>query len=247
MSDLTLFLHIPKTAGTSLRSVFEKNYSLERSLYIGRTLVESKDRLINMSDSERLQLQLIAGHMHYGWHELVPERTPQYITLLRNPVERIISFYHFVRGSEWHWLYKMINIHEISLEDFVSGLLPHELDNGQTRILAGEDVEEEKKQLGGVGEELLERAKKNLLRSNMTFGLTEYFDDSLLLFQRKLGWERIEYETRLVGNYRCRDVCTQEVREKIEKRNNIDVKLYEWARTHFQAQALEQLTSVAND
>src|SRR5512135_3015151 len=97
--DTLIFLHIPKTAGTTFRSILPANYRAEE-LYNVPTNAEGQvdfSGLDRLSDVEKRKIRVLAGHFQYGAHEHLPQKS-SYITILRDPVKRIISrYYHAVR------------------------------------------------------------------------------------------------------------------------------------------------------
>ncbi len=226
----TLFMHIPKTAGSTMRDVLSKNFSTDRTflVYTENAYSEQREKFYAMDHSEP---RLIAGHFQYGLHSKISEFPCHYVTLLRNPIERVVSYYYHLHRDEKHCYHTTVVTREMSLRDFVGGLLPAELDNGQTRFLAGQmDLP-----IGHVNPETLELAKQNLTRTTTTFGITEYFDSSLTVFQRKFGWSDIEYERKNVGfNRPTENPCDDEVRELITQTNLYDLELYQWAKERFE-------------
>jgi len=86
------FVHIPKTAGSSLRKMLKDNYHPDE-VFNGNTMLDYQDK--TKEDMEKYKLFL--GHIfYYKALEILPEDT-RYITLLRNPVDRVISLYYFWR------------------------------------------------------------------------------------------------------------------------------------------------------
>jgi hypothetical protein len=100
-----LFVHIPKTGGMSLYSALEGWATPARSMRFGLSGPAELERYRTVPDARLRELRLLAGHLAYvdfmrrdltGWHP---------ITVLRNPVERMLSDYTFVRetrGHPWH-------------------------------------------------------------------------------------------------------------------------------------------------
>ena len=92
-----IFLHIPKAGGTTLHSVLER-------LYDGSNIFDIKVRghhlgveeFTSLSQEQKDQIQLLKGHMPFGLHTHFTSSDVKYITLFRNPVERIISHYEYV-------------------------------------------------------------------------------------------------------------------------------------------------------
>src|SRR5439155_19448351 len=106
----------------------------------------------------------------------------RYITVLRDPFDRVISHYYFVRRSPTHYLYATSR--RLGLAEFVAACGAEEPNNDQTRLLAGTG---EPAACDGRGQELLAVAKEHL-NNFAIVGLTEEFDRSLLLMKRTFGW-----------------------------------------------------------
>jgi hypothetical protein len=100
---LWVFLHMPKTGGTTFKAHLERYLSWDEQLVefsdwgrryrAERDLAEFADR----PEEERSRAVVLAGHrLNYGAHRLVPgERDVRYITFLRDPAERCVSLYNF--------------------------------------------------------------------------------------------------------------------------------------------------------
>jgi hypothetical protein len=88
MSGILIFLHIPKTAGTSFNHILRDIYG--KSFY--RVKPGGKWR-----KAKRLPVstRCVTGHMPYGIHKKWKLEDFQYVTLLRYPVDRIISLWWF--------------------------------------------------------------------------------------------------------------------------------------------------------
>ena len=91
-----LFMHIPKTAGTSIRSLLESPFAAhERAYLYNESWGISLEAFRNLPNKEKEQFRLVCGHFNFGVHEWMPQEA-RYITILRDPVERVISLYHFI-------------------------------------------------------------------------------------------------------------------------------------------------------
>jgi hypothetical protein len=125
----------------------------------------------------------------------------------------------------------------MSLKDYVvSGIL--ELDNGQTRSLAGvTDVG-----FGECSSEVLELAKDHLRDYFAVVGLTERFDETLILMKKALKWNTPPFYVRLnVSRNRPRlEDIAKDTLDLIARYNELDCELYEYASKILQRRIQEQ-------
>lgn len=235
-APVVLFLHIPKAAGQTLGEfVYEQcragepraddllnagvaylNYGFlkEPGLPVPahvRTLLKRPD------------LRAVIGHFWFGLHEHVAGPA-SYITVLRNPVERVVSLYYYAQ------------LHQaMSLEEFLAKPPFKEVDNDQTRRIAGVDPE-----LGGCTTATLDAARENLRRRFAVVGTTEQFDETMVLLKRKLGWRRDAFaHPRNVNASRPPTASLpRETVEAVRRWNELDFELWEYA-TLLLGQAIE--------
>ena len=171
-------------------------------------------------------------------------RPTVHFTILRDPVERVISAYYHVRRSTTHPLHEAVVSANISLSDFItSGIAQAEIENGQTRILSGIEGVDWVTGSGPISLGTLETAKRNLKNQFTVFGLAERFDESMLLLANSLGWSsnRIVYQKRNVGSNRpSNKSLPRDLTALIEQYNELDIQLYEFAKNNF-AETLREL------
>ena len=86
---------------------------------------------------------------------------------------------------------------------------------------------------GTVDRQTLEIAKKNLEKSFSVVGISERFEESLVLIARTFGWEVPFYENRKVSKSRPK-IDPIEI-ELIKKHNQFDLELYEYGKALFEA------------
>lgn len=222
--DRTLiFLHIGKTAGSTLRQVLKRQFPSAQVMTIRARRRPRTDTLADFArlpELDRMQPRLIMGHTVFGLHEGVP-RPATYLTMLRDPVRLAHSQYHYVTRTPGHHHHDAIR--GLTLEEYVESGISFEMDNSQTRAIAGD--------LGTpIGEctaDMLERAKRNLDEYFSWFGLTERFDESILLLRRTFGWRDVRYVSRNVS--RSRVELTNAQRALLKRKNWLDLDLYEHA------------------
>ncbi|WP_221801740.1 sulfotransferase family protein [Oceanobacter mangrovi] len=92
---LQVFIHIPKTSGTTLREFLRPHFSNDEAIYwYGNEQFERNYPGIAPQLTDHTKI--VFGHFFYGLHELT-ETPVQYHTLLRHPIDRMISFFEFTR------------------------------------------------------------------------------------------------------------------------------------------------------
>jgi len=224
-----VFLHIGKTGGTTLRRVLRRQYT-ESEMMVVRARARPREETLadfaELPEAERARPRLILGHTVFGLHELVP-RPSTYITLLRRPVSLVLSQYGFVRRTPGHRHHQAAQ--GMGLEEYLASGLAQEMNNSQTRALAGAvDVP-----YGENPPELLELAKRNVEEHFRVVGLTERFDESLVLFGLAFGWSRLSYVRANVASKRV--VPSPAGLAEIERLNALDLELYDWAERRLQA------------
>ncbi|OYW35687.1 MAG: hypothetical protein B7Z35_14615 [Hydrogenophilales bacterium 12-61-10] len=229
--DNLIFLHIPKAAGSTLHPVLERHYS--KRAYRTITVPEQLEAFKQLPEAERHRIRLLKGHMPFGLHEYLSGHS-RYITLLRHPAERIVSHYYYVKRRPGHYLHHHL-ASGMGLAEFASAGLSGEMDNGQVRLLSGHDQDIP---CGECTRDLLDTAQRNIENHFAVAGLTERFDESLVLMAIELGWNWTPY-------YLNRNVTKDKpvakqidpiVLKAIEQANPLDFELYEWASRRFQIQ-----------
>jgi hypothetical protein len=237
---LPLFLHIPKTGGTTLKSCIYHQYKadeydkseegyLVNGIYYYPDGFHKEPGAASPTEViralERHEIRAVVGHFSFGIHMYV-RRPWTYVTLLRNPVDRVISLYYHIRRYKHNPLHEIVS-GGISIEDFVLHLSCREADNDQTRRISGLEPE-----FGACSISTLDKAKDNLRRSFSVVGVTECFDETMILIKRMLGWAQEPcYVPSLVNKDRpAHAALPRKSIEAILERNELDTKLYEFAK-----------------
>jgi hypothetical protein len=227
MAEVVLFNHIPKTAGSTMRRVLFRTVGGKRVLF-ATTLGEHREQLgqiVQRLDGRTRGSYAVIAHTGWGIQDRLPARHEyRAFTMLREPVDRTISMYFYSLDS-----------HRLSLEQFLEQLPEHSY-NHQTAFLGGltapHHLDGEPIRREQFDRALLERAKRNL-ESHLVVGLTERFDDSLVLLRRAYGWPRwrMRYKPVNVGNRK--QVSPAEL-EAVRAYNELDIELYELGREVFE-------------
>ena len=209
-----LFLHIPRTGGSTLKFMLRAVFGMERSLVDAH--------LYRTDDEDLREYAFVEGHQsaaffanRFGsqWHS-------NGVTMLRDPVARAVSQARHIRerpGPFQHYLRKEVSDPAEAFER-----IP-QLSNFQTKLLSYAPVGSMP-----VGGEALEQAKKNLDR--LTFGITEAFDASMALvvdrFDLRIPRFGVVNAAKGTGDD---DLRSDEFRAMALGRNDLDCRLYEYA------------------
>jgi hypothetical protein len=226
VAPTVLFLHIPKAGGQTLGEIVYSQARDEAAPDDGvlkagvayLTYGFLKERPLEVPGHvlpllRREDLRAVIGHFWFGLHEHVA-RPAVYVTALRDPIERVLSLYYYTRLHD-----------SISLDAFIADPPFREVDNDQTRRIAGVDPE-----IGGCTPAMLHRAKENLRRFAVA-GTIERLDEMLLLLQRRLGWQRpvVAYPRNVNPDRPATSSLPRATIEAIRERNELDFELWRYA------------------
>jgi hypothetical protein len=113
------FLHIPKTAGTTLNRIIEWQYNPVLIFTVDPHRIRATvARFKTFSEQRRRRFRVVRGHLLYGIHEFLPQGAT-YITMLREPVSGLLSTYAFILRRPLHPLHRTLKTGRLSAEDII--------------------------------------------------------------------------------------------------------------------------------
>jgi hypothetical protein len=235
--EAIIFLHVPKTAGTTLNRLIELEYPISQMYSVDPVLFEwSAAHLWKLPQARLGKMRMFKGHMLFGLHEVLPQPAT-YITVLRDPVERTLSAFYYMRSYKLHPFYWKLRRKNWTLEEYVERTTR---DNVQCKILAGAEYH------GPCTPEILEKAKQHMDRHFSVVGLSERFEESLALMKLRFGWQLKSYSTFNVTRSRPKKGdLAQSTLDLILERNSFDVELYRLAVQRFEADVAKVAGEVA--
>ncbi|WP_240452177.1 sulfotransferase family 2 domain-containing protein [Virgibacillus sp. YIM 98842] len=205
MDNLLIFMHIPKTGGTTLSSIIQKQYN--------RNVVLTGNTDMNVKDIEKSNS--LMGHFYFGIHHQF-SKPCTYITMMRNPVEQVISLYFYIKETELHPYHNEVN--KKSFTEFINSK-EYDFSNLQTRYFCGGSSPD------------LAQAKETINKHFSVVGIAEMFDDSLSLMKHRLGWNNIEYHKENVNKNRpFKKEIPANYFSNIIQNNTLDLELYKYAK-----------------
>ncbi|MGC8494098.1 MAG: sulfotransferase family 2 domain-containing protein [Syntrophobacteraceae bacterium] len=240
-TNILIFLHIPKTAGITLESIFKREYGKKRTIAIDKGNFEKAlSELGNETLGSRQKSILInARHSAFGIHRLIPSPST-YITILRDPITRVVSYYYYLLAQKDNSMRDIVVSRHMSLEEFVTSGITFNTDNGQTRQLAGAyDVP-----FGQCTDGLLSQALDNIDNHFSFVGLTESFDHSLIRMREIYGWRKHPVYIKRNKNKKKPFLTTIPDRtiEIIREHNDLDCRLYDYVKSSFEKTGSVELT-----
>jgi len=232
---VVVFLHIPKTAGSSVTRYMMACLGSRHSGHAARLKYQNDfEEQIEKVDFDRICFY--SGH--FGWQQanVIADEDRFLFTFLREPRERLLSWCLYLIGTTIKW-------QRIAGRDGPADLFENSdnsvcmLDNLMVRQLAGDmrEVPSTERRWSA----LLEQAKDNLDRFDY-IGFQENFDHDFARVTRMIGLPpvseppRINVTKELYGNISVDDIALdQDVMEWVEYLTRWDRKLYAYALAKF--------------
>lgn len=197
-----------------------------------------------LTNAEKEQLELVMGHMGFGLHTELP-RPATYVTLLRDPVERVISQYQHERREKAGHLYDYMHKNNVQLDEYARYYAEAgEMDNLQTRMVAGNW---DQRGFGACDDAMLAKAKHNLDAYFTLVGVTERFDEFYILLAKLFGWELYPYRRLQTAKKSLKaDAFSASEVAVVREYNRYDIALYEYASQKFDS-AISQTAGLGVD
>ena len=249
--ELLIHLHIVKNGGTSLNSMVKHGFRHDEvfeSTVQGRETYNGLDRVTLESCQRRLtefgldRIRYVSGHVPMGLHRVFA-RPVKYISVLRHPVERVISYFFFRIQSNDPYLK---DGKPIAFEDYVEDRNDVHLNDYQVRLVSGcpefdLTAPERGAQIQGVpvNGSHLEQAKRNIEELFFAAAPLDQMTELALMLRRAYGWPmrrlQTEYKNPTTGRPRAAQVPLRLIKI-IEECNTHDLELYDWVSKRFAAQ-----------
>lgn len=242
-----LFLHIPKTGGTSLREHIMKSVKAHQI-----AMPERPDNIWHLQRYYSHYLNeydyiYVRGHFAKDWTRFLTDYTDktESITMLRDPIARFRSAYQYQTA---HWATKgsyaerllarkpenLSAAIDLFDEDHKNGTAdPHflmEFNDGMTRRLCGNKWNVPYRE---TTRDMLDTAKDNLDKHFKIIGVTEDYNKFLYLLKLEYGW-KLNPSIRKNATKNKMDVSAKD-RDKIAALNTLDIELHAHAKTRADA------------
>ncbi len=223
------FDHFPKTGGMSLVKILEEK--------VGKDLVrhfnnENASRVLN----QFVDIPVVSGHFFFNPGEQLPvDRFC--ITMLRDPIDRVLSNYYFARNSCNSSLAPNVKIAQaLELEEYIESkdiIIRSEVSNAQTNHFYslgwhGIDKPDDQQMLVSA---------KSALDSFQLVGVLDQYQEFVDILCFEQGWSPVTDSVR--ENTTLRRTKASElpapIRQRLEELNKLDIELYQYACKLFNA------------
>ena len=218
-----VFLHIQKTAGTSLRLALTAAYESGEAAFVypDPVIGLSPKELGTLPAAQRAALRLVVGHCYFGIGDLI-QNPSEYVTVVREPEARLRSHYYHHCSHDTRF---RIDSVRIPTSRIVQHGLTDEFDNLMTRMIAG--VETDEVCIGGISERHVDLALNNIATRFRFVAVTECLREHFPALCQALGVTsgelKVENVRRVQGTERL-DAAVDW--EEALHRNRFDAMLY---------------------
>lgn len=220
-----VFLHIPKTAGTTFETILTKNF---REDYVPLYASTCHD-YFNEAEIEAIatlftEAKCVSSHDLAGPLPKPTRVDVQFkpLTFLREPVDRILSFYHYVGNDPRHF-------GSLPFEEYFRKTKERDLErsNGAFSHVANA-------QAYVLDRNLDEQEILRQLDDLFFIGITKRFDESLVVLKQKMERDGVPFDIHYVskkvrGRLSARKNLPQEIYDEVMEHNRLDKVAYDRA------------------
>ena len=216
MENKVIFIHIPKTGGTTINSAMNNSY--------WQTEVGFNYRHI-LSDKKSNSGDIFDPYENEKYKDYI------IFTILRHPVDRITSEYHFIRERK-----EFTNLLKKHPKDFESYIKNTQTNNGVISFLKGRRMYTSHK----ANEVDLEDIIDSINNIPIHVGIFEHFNDSLSYFSSIAGikWKKSIDVKRMTLKRPQLNEIPNELIELINEKNSLDLELYNYCLSKFKEKTI---------
>lgn len=232
-ANTAFFLHLPKTGGSTIRTLINANYDSRELLSLYGSQPEIFNHCMATTNQQRQHLKLVQGHMPYGVHDYLGLSGQRYFFFLREPVARTLSDIEASKRHAYHGFHHILSAPELDLIGRIEkakSLCYYR--NNMTHFLSGTFFTRE------VTLTDFHLALSRVRHSEFV-GITEQSELSLLLMAKRLGWKE-------VIPLKC-NVSPPETSNLVEENTvrcrsmlDYDIQLYQAAQERFEQEVVAQ-------
>ncbi|CUH42057.1 sulfotransferase family 2 domain-containing protein [Ruegeria atlantica] len=244
MKEKLVFLHLPKTGGTSLHHLLSQSFEQKE------ICPERYNFLMSMNESDLSQYRFFSGHFSLKDVPLAL-RNQNVVSVFRDPKERLLSEFYYLRGLTWDFVEEHGIEHAAIAKrsDLLTWLRGQDDIGTILRALAVPDIDQRGEEI--FKSEAIESARRSM-RSLTAIGIFELFDVTVAHIHATLGLKIPAKTTHMqitpgsgkVGvvsspfdsSAEKRFERTPQIEEELDRLTELDRQLYDYSRELFHAQ-----------
>ena len=247
-----IIIHIPKTAGITLRTAL---YNVFKDEIYPIPMGFHSQTIIKYPLDFFLRYRFIMGHVDYDFVNILPRERKFLITFLRDPINRLWSAYNFWKSIDYkslssnHINYEFLkDVNELSIKEFFAKY-KDSIWNEMSRYILGHtlffkikseyfqiDPKERKFYLKYYVRPII----KDRLNEFFFIGLQEDYERSVKSLIRKLGGEPLE-EIPKENVTKKKEKLTEDIRKLLKKFVEIDNIVYEEGKKLYYEKFVEEV------
>ncbi|MCB0332631.1 MAG: sulfotransferase family 2 domain-containing protein [Bdellovibrionales bacterium] len=233
-----LFCHAGRTGGDTLNRVLKVAYHPYASQHYDTA--NAAWPFLRSAPPEALErIKCFYGHgVYFGFHSFLHSPTT-YITLVRNPVKRIVSQYYCYLHDPNRGMHQYITENNISLEQY-----QNEARNEQAHYILGFPHY----RLTRPSIQDLPSLFENIQNHFSFVGVTERYNESIYMLHKKLGWKQWRFWKKTLANPLRPELeeLPSSLLEEIAENNELDMALHKYASDRLEKE-LSSLSQVESD
>lgn len=215
MEENAIFIHIPKTGGTTINAAMQDSYWQTKPDFHYRHILRDTKK---SNSGDIFEEENFKKYSHFN-----------VIMMLRHPVDRAVSEYYFMK--ERKEFISLLQPMPKNFSEFVNNRQTH---NYVVSFLLGEKLYSKKR----PQVKDLEQIKKAIETIPIHVGIFEHFGSSLELFSKKanIAWKKSIEVKRMTFIRPKAEEISEEIRSNILKYNSLDLELYNFCLEKFNSE-----------
>jgi hypothetical protein len=220
-----LFVHVPKTAGMSLYFALARAVGEDSALRFPEGTKALREQYLAMSDAQVRSHRLISGHFPLNVFLQKPLDDYRLITVVRDPVDRELSAYFYIKGWDKHPRHEAMK--DMDLYQYLEERERKGARNPQCRMIGGAPS--------------FEAARRAIDERYTLATPVEYLDEFCAELERRLGIGPLELERSNVTRLRLTAAeIHPEIIQRLERLTQGDRKLYRYVKEKFEREVLAE-------
>lgn len=219
-----LFDHLPKCGGVTVNHYLISQYRKKKIYQIyGRNPHSSVMEFKSLPEATRFSYDVVLGHFADELFDFVhPDKIS--ITIFRDPVDRILSHYYYVKENTDHYLHDIVTSNNMRLEEYVTSGISEELRNWYVTHFLGVSIAEAENH----PDQSVAEAYRIVKDRYHIVGFLDDLDTAMNNLRKKVGYRKRFHNSYLnkTANRPRKNEIDESVLNTIKQVNFLDVELY---------------------